>query len=440
MVRTRSIWLVCVALGALLSLIAVASASAFLPAGETALPGPGHAWTWQNPLPQGNALITVAVAGDHIAAAGGTAAVYHSADGGATWTAFGVDTNQSIPVVILDPTTDGQQGWMVTSNDQGGSFQSECWETKDSGATWGHLSDFAENAPVDTLFQLDASTLYAGGDDGYLVVSDDGGATWDDISIPMDESYSAFVSGIAFVDADRGWAATARIVYGTEDGGKTWTRVKEFDPDPQDKFFPRVSSIAATIQGEGDDALIDLYLTSTLGGAWQSMDAGASWDQCEIGGAKTTFKVSFLNPLYGIITGTSGKVWTTDDAGTEWVAADLPLEFNTYSAAWDPEERDGVRLRPGRHARPKRGRRTHLEQDRQRHAVDALRRDLQGPGHRLGRRRGRVHRRDVRRKDVDAAARREGRPRRPRRGRLPHVQARLGRGRQGHPPADDRCR
>jgi photosystem II stability/assembly factor-like uncharacterized protein len=153
----------------------------------------------------------------------------------------------------------------------------------------------------------------------------------------MDESYSAFVSGIAFVDTDRGWAATARIIYGTEDGGQTWTRVKEFAPDPSDKFFPRVSSIAATVQGEGDDALIDLYLTSTLGGAWQSMDAGASWDQCEIGGAKATFKVAFLNPLYGIITGPAGKVWTTDDGGDEWTAAPLPLGFNAYSAAWDPK-------------------------------------------------------------------------------------------------------
>lgn len=337
MVRTRSIWLVCAALGVLLSLLAVASASAFLPAGEAALPGPGHAWTWQNPLPHGNSLSSVAAVGGHVVVAGETEAVYHSADAGATWTAFGVDTNQTIPAVILDPATDGQQGWMVVSNDQGGSFQSECWATKDSGATWDHLSDFDENAPVDTLFQLDASTLYAGGDDGYLVVSDDGGATWDDISIPMDESYSAFVAGIAFVDADRGWAATARVVYGTEDGGKTWTRVKEFGPDPSDKFFPRAGGIAATAQGSDDDPTIHLYLTSALGGAWQSMDGGDTWDQCEIGGAKSAFAVRFLNPLYGIITGTSGKVWTTDDAGLEWVPVQLPLEFNVFSASWDPK-------------------------------------------------------------------------------------------------------
>ena len=189
---------------------------------------------------------------------------------------------------------------------------------------------------MSTLFQFDASTLYAGGDDGYLVVSDDGGATWDDISIPMDESYSAFVLGIAFVDADRGWAATARVVYGTEDGGKTWTRVKEFAPDPSDKFFPRVSSIAATIQGEGDDAVINLYLTTTLGGAWQSMDAGASWDQCDR---------RRQDHLQGHLSEPAVRDHHRPDRQgvdhrrrrDQLIAASLPLEFNVYSAAWDPK-------------------------------------------------------------------------------------------------------
>ena len=201
MVRTRSIWLACITLGVLLVLLAAGRAGARLPDGQKALPGPGHAWVWQNPLPQGNSLVTVSAIGSHLVTAGGTQAVYSSADAGDTWRAFGVDTNQTIPSVILDPESDGQNGWMVVSNDQGGSFQSECWETRDYGATWTHLSDFAGNTPVDTLFALDAHTLYAGGDGGYVVVSTDAGATWDEISIPMDATYSSYVSGIAFMSA-----------------------------------------------------------------------------------------------------------------------------------------------------------------------------------------------------------------------------------------------
>ena len=109
MVRTRSIWFACITLGVLLALLAAGRASAKLyePA-TTALPGPGQAWTWQNPLPHGNALGTVSVIGGNIVVAGETQAVYRSADAGATWRAFDLDTNQSIPAVVLDPATDGK--------------------------------------------------------------------------------------------------------------------------------------------------------------------------------------------------------------------------------------------------------------------------------------------------------------------------------------------
>jgi photosystem II stability/assembly factor-like uncharacterized protein len=338
MERTRSIWLVCIVTGLLLSLLAVASASAISGQQGRALPGPGHAWTWQNPLPQGNALSTVAVAGDHIVTAGETQAVYSSPDGGATWQAFDLDTNQTIPAVILDSSEGSSTGWLVYGNDDGQSFQSECWTTGDSGATWARLSEFEEDRPVGCLFQLDADTLYAGGYSGYVVVSDDGGATWRDISVPMDEEYTADVTSVCFVDTQRGWAATPRVLYGTEDGGTTWEPFKEFDPSSEDKAFPRIGCVTATMEQDA----VRVSMTTLMDGAYQSTDGGHTWEKADLGDAKTTFSVSFLTPRRGIVTGAGGRVWTTEDGGETWDAADLPLEFNVLHAAWNPADADIV--------------------------------------------------------------------------------------------------
>jgi photosystem II stability/assembly factor-like uncharacterized protein len=342
MVRTRSIWFACITLGVLLMLLAAGRASAKPLEGGPALPGPAHAWVWQNPLPQGNALSTVAVVGDHIVTAGETQAVYSSSDGGATWRAFDLDTNQTIPAVILDRSEGGSEGWLVFGNDYGASFQSECWGTDDSGATWVKLSEFEENRPVDCLYQLDDDTLYAGGYSGYVVVSDDGGETWRDISVPMDEHYTADVASVCFIDAKRGWAATPRILYGTQDGGATWEPLKEFDPSDEDKFFPRISCVTAPLVTDADEDDVKVYMTTLLGGAYQSADAGRNWEKLDLGGVKTTFSVSFLTPARGIVTGGAGHVWTTEDSGETWDAAGLPLDFNVLSAAWNPADADIV--------------------------------------------------------------------------------------------------
>jgi photosystem II stability/assembly factor-like uncharacterized protein len=335
MVRTRSIWLVCAALGALLSLIAVASASAILPTGETSLPGPGQAWTWQNPLPQGNGLVALAAAGDHIWTAGGTEAIYSSADRGVTWSANDQDADQTINSLVMDESGDGQTGWaVVQAVDGSGKVHATLLRTTDYGATWGTVHEFDPNVPVYCLSAIDAQTLFVGGENGWAAASTDGGATWDDRAIPMDDDYMAFVADLRFLDADHGYAATARKLYETTDAGANWSVLKEFPKGSEDPFDPHLDSVAVTTF-PGDEAdEHGVYITGSAGGAWRSMDGGASWEQSDLGGAKAANRVVFLNASYGLVTGNGGRVWSTDDGGTTWVPAQLPLDFNVFNACW----------------------------------------------------------------------------------------------------------
>lgn len=89
-------------------LLAAGRASATPLQSGPALPGPAHAWTWQNPLPQDNELVTIGAVDDAIVIAGGTRALRQSAEAGGTWHAADVDTSQTIPNAALDSRSDGR--------------------------------------------------------------------------------------------------------------------------------------------------------------------------------------------------------------------------------------------------------------------------------------------------------------------------------------------
>ncbi len=195
------------------------------------------------------------------------------------------------------------------------------FRSMDKGETWTALSDDltrSENrgdVPFGTIATLDESTfrfglLWAGTDDGYVHVSEDGGHTWKDVSdgLPSDRWVSRIESSIhnervAYVTLNgyRNDDMTA-YVYRTEDLGTSW------------------QSIAAGIPAEPvnvireDPEAANVLYVGTDRGVYVTTDIGASWSALQGGLPNTPVHDLVVHPRDGeLVAGTHGRsVWVVD--------------------------------------------------------------------------------------------------------------------------------
>ncbi|MDI1337655.1 MAG: YCF48-related protein [Lacunisphaera sp.] len=187
--------------------------------------------------------------------------------------------------------------------------------------------------------------LVAVGDRGHIVLSADGGRTWTQSLAPT----RAMLTGVAFPDAQHGWAvghdgvilATADggqiwsrqddgqgldtvwldvlfrdarhgfVVgaYGkflvTADGGQSWTAVR---PSPDEVHFNRITA--------GPDGY--LYLAGESGTVLASHDGGATWLKAEVPYDGSLFGILPLDGGCIIAYGLRGHILRSDDHGTNW--------------------------------------------------------------------------------------------------------------------------
>ncbi len=282
------------------------------------LPGPQGAWKWQNPLPQGNALLALDAIGDSIWVAGLTEAVYRSVDRGATWNATDVDVYQDIVDLAF---ADEQNGWIVANIaniDQGlGAIRS----TDDGGATWSNPIYFTVDSINCIYFDNDSSRLWVGGSYGFVAYSDDYGKNFKEVSIPGDP----IIEQLVFVDENTGFALTMNKLYFTQDAGKKWEVLHKWDSSIN------LNAMAARAGGATQSQLI--CVVGTEGFAQMSQD-GKDWTDIDI---KTNANLNSV-ALYGpqaFIAGDSGTAFRTEMVnGNIWEKVAIPTSSRLYKAKY----------------------------------------------------------------------------------------------------------
>jgi hypothetical protein len=146
----------------------------------------------------------------------------------------------------------------------------------DGGKTWG-VQHSARGGGI--LLNIGfASDLfgYAAGTGGTLLFTNDGGKTWDRMKTPAQVIYQ-----VSFSDEKHGLIQTTRAIYTTSDGGATWGAVKiDFGSDDLKKFS-HVSTIVALdakhmaiVLSEGNAAYYHqkFLLTKDSGLSWKVID------------------------------------------------------------------------------------------------------------------------------------------------------------------------
>lgn len=141
------------------------------------------------------------------------------------------------------------------------------------------------------------------GQDGVVLRTLDGGATWTVTSAPT----TAHLRAIRFVDASVGWAVgDGGTILRTTNAGATWT-VQSSGTQVALLGVAAVSATQAWAVGEGGTVL-------------RTSDGGATW----IGHVEDSgriYAVHFVTPSLGWMVGQDGRIWTTDDGAVTWTAA-----------------------------------------------------------------------------------------------------------------------
>ena len=146
--------------------------------------------------------------------------------------------------------------------------------------------------------------LIAVGDRGHILLSEDNGDSWEQMSVPT----RATLTGVHFIDPQNGWVVGHdQVILRTRDGGKNWELVYE--------------------NIEAESPLLDIFfLDATHGyaiGAYgkflESFDAGSSWESRWIG--EDDFHLNQMiavgNQLF--IAAEAGFVYRSDDNGQNWI-------------------------------------------------------------------------------------------------------------------------
>jgi photosystem II stability/assembly factor-like uncharacterized protein len=276
------------------------------------------------------------------------ATVYHSTDGGITWTSHVVGETYELPdAVTRIHFFDQLQGFAMNSR--------QIFLTSDGGQTWNHvfidpmyevsinLSEyswpdpqhgyFAGSGPsliktsdggltytnliegpidryraiyfIDTLHGIVAGFNSAGSS---MVYTENGGDTWQQASF---DSVPAFIGAVAFADNENGWATTGKGVYRTHDGGHNWNIVYQ---GVDDDFYGITSPDYGHLYAYGNGSISK---SSDGGSTWMDITPGSGMD----GYYTTAFQ--FPDSLTGYIglkkvSDNAGRFMKTSDGGLTW--------------------------------------------------------------------------------------------------------------------------
>jgi spore coat protein CotH/photosystem II stability/assembly factor-like uncharacterized protein len=234
-------------------------------------------------------------------------------------------------VRFLDPWF----GWII--GDQGTLLK-----TTDGGATWAEKA-VGFNVVFSHFAVLSMDTLVAVGDGGAIFRSVDGGENW----TRMASGVTANLRAITFSGATDGWCAGDGVLLRTLDGGASWNAVYA-DSSVAFQSLAVLGTdtlLAATLGGVATLATTDggtlwtfhapalnvpiralTTLDSTL--AWAAGDrgrvftsvGGASWQPIPTPGARTLRALARLDNEDLYAAGDGGAIWFTDDNGATWYA------------------------------------------------------------------------------------------------------------------------
>ncbi|MEH6471597.1 MAG: YCF48-related protein [Halopseudomonas sp.] len=231
----------------------------------------------------------------------------------------------------------------------------------------------ADGSPLDmgvnNVQLLDATSvgkrMIAVGEQGLIVISDDGGDSW----LRTDSTTMATLTAVYFVDDQHGWIVGHRgVALYTTDGGNSWTQGEMELPEEQNAFFDlwfedtqrglalgTFGVVAETTDGGktwqgryvlGEDSDFDrhMYAMSELadgvliiaaeqGYLLRSLDRGETWEEIESPYEGSYFGAITADDNRILVFGMRGNAFRSDDAGDSWDKIELGGNMSLQGAS-----------------------------------------------------------------------------------------------------------
>ena len=181
--------------------------------------------------------------------------------------------------------------------------------SEDGGASWKRAQ--APQAPLLTAIDfLDAKSGLAVGHDAVILKTTDAGETWTQVfSAPAEQRP---LLDVQYLSAERAIAVGAYAAfYETTDGGKSWNARKIID---EDKHFNAILDL-----GEGK-----LLILGEAGTILASDDAGATWKPVASPYKGSLFGGLVANDGAVVAFGMRGRIYRSTDKGRAWTHVDNP--------------------------------------------------------------------------------------------------------------------
>jgi len=276
----------------------------------------------------------------------GSGGVWKTTNAGTTWTpVFDKQTVYSIGDVTIAPSNSNIV-WVGTGENNGGrhiSFGDGVYKSVDGGKTWKnmglpnseHVSDIIIHPTNPDIVWVSAQgPLWSKGGDRGLYKTIDGGKSWKQVLTPTDEWTGVTSLLIDPRNPDKLYAATwsrqrtiaayvgtneGAGIFTSNDGGETWTELKEGLPKGN------MGKIGMAISPMKPDVLYATIETDNRkGGFYRSEDQGASWTKVsdEVGGGtgphyyqeifadQHQFDRVYIASNYSKVSNDGGRTWT----------------------------------------------------------------------------------------------------------------------------------
>lgn len=173
---------------------------------------------------------------------------------------------------------------------------------------------------MERLLLVDAarqgSRIVAVGDRGYIVLSDDDGATWRRAKSPA----APLLTAVHFVDARHGWAVGHdSMILATADGGETWTQ--QFSAPAENRPLLDVHFLDAS-----HGIAVGAY-----GAFYETADGGATWnDRKVLADDKHMNAIVPLPEGRLVVLGEAGTIIVSADAGKTWTPVESPYKGSLF--------------------------------------------------------------------------------------------------------------
>jgi photosystem II stability/assembly factor-like uncharacterized protein len=309
-------------------------------------PAPGGAWTERGRRLAGHhCSALLAASSGRVFAGMHSGGLFASDDGGETWSPS--SRGITIDHVFTLAAVDGPDSETLYAGTQPVSL----FRSRDDGASWTELPALAampgsekwtfppppHHAHTKNLAfdPRDSRVVYAGIEQGALMKSRDGGASWrelDDYAKPEDRYYRD-VHRIVIVPSrpDELFLTTGLGIYHSTDGGERWSRATDESfriGYPDHLIVSPLDNDTLFLSGAAKDPFTWRSSHRAEGTIMRSRDGGRSWHDAGAGittdGRANIEALSLAGCADGItlFAGTTdGEVWTSDDGAERWTLA-----------------------------------------------------------------------------------------------------------------------